>query len=200
MPGVMTSRAVARCALKLSLASPLQTMSRSVTMPIRWSFAPMGMAPMSCLSINFARPVTGVSGPTQSTPLCITSLTFMADLRCSSLRATRQMQLRLLRPRFDYTRASSPLPLHRGAQPRFEAIANPPPGGLGRLAKEKNRGLPRSSYSIDSTKGAAAPQCESPLFLRPEYPACAVLKIMCHRLQVAEQCPLLEQDSRHDTI
>src|SRR6516165_5103028 len=93
----------------------------------------------------------------------------MADLRCSSLRATRQMQLRLLRPRFDYTRASSPLPLHRGAQPRFEAIANPPPVGLGRLAKEQNRGLPRSSYSIDSTKGAAAPQCEAPLFLRPEY-------------------------------
>ena len=32
--------------------------------------------------INFASSVTGVSGLTQSTPLCITSLTFMADLRC----------------------------------------------------------------------------------------------------------------------
>src|SRR5262245_33087125 len=76
MPGVITSRAVAREASKLPLASPLQTMSRSVTMPISRSFSPIGMAPTSCLHINFARSVTGVSGPTQSTPLCITSLTF----------------------------------------------------------------------------------------------------------------------------
>src|SRR6516225_7946918 len=45
------------------------------------------MAPTSWSRINFASSVTGVSGPTQSTPLCIASLTFMADLRCSSLRA-----------------------------------------------------------------------------------------------------------------
>jgi hypothetical protein len=35
-------------ASKLSSASPLQTISRSVTMPIRRSFSPIGMAPMSC--------------------------------------------------------------------------------------------------------------------------------------------------------
>src|SRR6187397_681670 len=35
------------------------------------------MAPISCCRINFARSVTGVSGSTQSTPLCITSRTFM---------------------------------------------------------------------------------------------------------------------------
>src|SRR5215510_11613456 len=34
---------------------------------------------MSCSRINLASSVTGVSGLTQSTPLCITSLTFMAD-------------------------------------------------------------------------------------------------------------------------
>src|SRR6516162_2560943 len=111
------------------------------------------MAPTSWSRINFASSFTGVSGPTQSTPLCIASLTFMADLRCSSLRATRQMQLRLLRPRFDYTRGSSPLPLHCGAQPRFEAIANPPPGGLGRLAKEKNRGCPAAVTRSTAPKG-----------------------------------------------
>jgi hypothetical protein len=37
---------------------------------------------MSCSRINFASSVTGVSGLIQSTPLCIASLTFMADLRC----------------------------------------------------------------------------------------------------------------------
>src|SRR5262249_14144037 len=67
---------------KLSCASPLQTISRSVTMPISRSFSPIGMAPMSCSRINFASSVTGVSGLTQSTPLWITSLTFMTDLRC----------------------------------------------------------------------------------------------------------------------
>jgi hypothetical protein len=36
--------------------------------------------PMSCSRINFASSVTGVSGLTQSTPLCIASLTFMEDL------------------------------------------------------------------------------------------------------------------------
>src|SRR4029450_2662466 len=35
------------------------------------------MAPISCCRINFARSMTGVSGSTQSTPLCIASLTFM---------------------------------------------------------------------------------------------------------------------------
>src|SRR5712664_4214372 len=43
--------------------------------------SPLGMQPMSCPRINFASSVTGVLGLTQSTPLCITSLTFMADLR-----------------------------------------------------------------------------------------------------------------------
>src|SRR6516164_5875092 len=190
---VITSRAVATRASKLSCANPLHTTSRSVTIPTNRSFSPIGMAPTSWSRINFASSFTGVSGPTQSTPLCIASLTFMADLRCSSLRATRQMQLRLLRPRFDYTRGSSPLPLHCGAQPRFEAIANPPPGGLGRLAKEKNRGLPRSSYSIDSTKGAAAPQCESPLFLRPEYqvpvfPICFRHRLLAFASTIASGC------------
>src|SRR6516162_7396641 len=79
MPGVITSRAIARRASKLSCANPLQTMSRSVTMPISRSFSPIGIAPMSCSRINLASSVTGVSGLTQSTPLCITSLTFMAD-------------------------------------------------------------------------------------------------------------------------
>src|SRR5262252_5825080 len=63
MPGVITSRAVARRASKLSCANPLQTMSRSVTIPISRSFSPIGMAPISCSRINFAR----------STPLCIVS-------------------------------------------------------------------------------------------------------------------------------
>src|SRR6516162_7168917 len=79
MPGVITSRAIARRASKLSCANPFQTMSRSVTMPISRSFSPIGIAPMSCSRINLASSVTGVSGLTQSTPLCITSLTFMAD-------------------------------------------------------------------------------------------------------------------------
>src|SRR6202048_3422522 len=72
---------IARPASKLLLASPLQTMSRSVTIPISRSSSPIGMQPMSCPRINFASSVTGVLGLTQSTPLCITSLTFMADLR-----------------------------------------------------------------------------------------------------------------------
>src|SRR5207244_10985645 len=54
----------------------------SVTIPISRSSSPIGMQPMSCSRINFASSVTGVLGLTQSTPLCITSLTFMADLRC----------------------------------------------------------------------------------------------------------------------
>src|ERR1700687_3352022 len=49
---------------------------------------PNGMQPMSCSRINFASSVTGVLGLTQSTPLCITSLTFMADLRYWSFRCT----------------------------------------------------------------------------------------------------------------
>src|SRR5258708_30889891 len=81
MPSVITSRAIARPASKLLLASPLQTMSRSVTIPISRSSSPIGMQPMSCSRINFASSVTGVLGLTQSTPLCITSLTLMADLR-----------------------------------------------------------------------------------------------------------------------
>src|SRR6202790_2128395 len=81
MPSVITSRAIVRPASKLLLASPLQTMSRSVTIPISRSSSPIGMQPMSCSRINFASSVTGVLGLTQSTPLCITSLTFMADLR-----------------------------------------------------------------------------------------------------------------------
>src|ERR1700722_9860492 len=79
MPSVITSRAVARRASKLLLASPLQTMSRSVTIPSSWSSSPIGMQPMSCARISFASSVTGVVGLTQSTPLCITSLTFMAE-------------------------------------------------------------------------------------------------------------------------
>src|SRR5712691_6105905 len=62
-------------------------MSRSVTIPISRSLSPIGMEPMSCSRINFASSVTGVSGLTQSTPLCIASLTFMADLRCWRLGA-----------------------------------------------------------------------------------------------------------------
>src|SRR6476659_2246745 len=81
MPSVITSRAIARPASKLALASPLQTMSRSVTIPISRSSSPIGMQPMSCSRINFASSVTGVLALTQSTPLCITSCTFMADLR-----------------------------------------------------------------------------------------------------------------------
>src|SRR6266852_1474393 len=81
MPAVITSRAIVRRASKLLLASPLQTISRSVTIPISRSSSPIGMQPMSCPRINFASSVMGVSGLTQSTPLCITSLTFMADLR-----------------------------------------------------------------------------------------------------------------------
>src|SRR5262245_8486651 len=92
MPGVITSAAVALPTSKLSCASPLQTISRSVTMPISRSFSPIGMAPMSCSRINFASSVTGVSGLTQSTPLCITSLTFMTDLRCWTLRALGEIQ------------------------------------------------------------------------------------------------------------
>src|SRR5262245_17284638 len=97
IPGVITSRAVALLASKLSPASPLQTISRSVTMPISRSFSPIGMAPMSCSRINFASSVTGVSGLTQSTPLCIASLTFMADLRCR-FAALGEVQRRLLPP------------------------------------------------------------------------------------------------------
>src|SRR6476646_6628347 len=81
MPSVITSRAIALPASKLLLASPLQTMSRSVTIPISRSSSPIGMQPMSCPRINFASSVTGVLGLTQSTPLCITSLTFMTELR-----------------------------------------------------------------------------------------------------------------------
>src|SRR5207253_8761852 len=88
MPSVITSRAVARPASKLLLASPLQTMSRSVTIPTNRSSSPIGMQPVSCSRINFASSVTGVLGLTQSTPLCITSLTFMADLRSWSFRCT----------------------------------------------------------------------------------------------------------------
>src|SRR5258707_6398909 len=44
------------------------------------------MQPISCARISFAISVMGVSGLTQSTPLCIASLTFMADLRCCDFR------------------------------------------------------------------------------------------------------------------
>src|SRR5581483_4293567 len=43
------------------------------------------MAPISCSRISLASSVTDVSGPTHSTPLCIASLTFMVDLRCSMM-------------------------------------------------------------------------------------------------------------------
>src|SRR5262245_63106417 len=79
MPSLMTSRAVARRASKPFCANPLHTMSRSVTMPISLSFSPIGMEPTSCWRISLAISMMGVSGPTQSTPLCITSLTFMAE-------------------------------------------------------------------------------------------------------------------------
>jgi hypothetical protein len=88
---VITSRAVALRASKSSCANPLHTMSRSVTIPTRRSFSPIGMAPTSWSRINFASSVTGVSGLTQSTPLCIASLTFMADLRCSTLSELDEM-------------------------------------------------------------------------------------------------------------
>src|SRR5437763_12151775 len=104
MPSVITSRAVAPPALKLLLASPLQTMSRSVTIPISRSSLPIGTQPTSWSRINFASSVTGVSGLTQSTPLCIASLTFMADLRCLSSSSLDGMQLRPLHPQIDYTR------------------------------------------------------------------------------------------------
>jgi hypothetical protein len=56
------------------------------------SSSAIGMAPISCSRINFASSVTAVSGQTQSTPLCIASLTFMADLRCRSLSTLDEMQ------------------------------------------------------------------------------------------------------------
>src|SRR3984893_5587860 len=102
MPSVITSLAVARLASKLLPASPLQTMSRSVTIPISWSSSPIGMQPMSCSRISFASSVTGVLGLTQSTPLCITSLTFMAGLRLPEFSGAFDAMQRS--PRFsDYT-------------------------------------------------------------------------------------------------
>src|SRR5215813_13523273 len=53
--------------------------------PISRSFSSIGSAPTSFLRINFAISMMGVSGPTHSTPLCIASLTFMADLRTDGL-------------------------------------------------------------------------------------------------------------------
>ena len=48
---------------------------------------------MSCSRINFASSITGVSGLTQSTPLCIASLTFMtvslAGVRPHSMKSSR---------------------------------------------------------------------------------------------------------------
>src|SRR6185436_6028659 len=86
MPSVMTSLALAWLASKPLPASPLQTMSRSVTIPTSLSSSPIGMQPISCARISFAISVIGVSGLTQSPPLCIASLTFMADLRCCDFR------------------------------------------------------------------------------------------------------------------
>src|SRR5262249_3978311 len=86
-------------------ANPLQTMSRSVTMPTKRSFSPIGMAPTSWSRINFASSVTGVSGLTQSTPLCITSLTFMADLRLLELECTRPNVVPPLHPLLNYNEA-----------------------------------------------------------------------------------------------
>src|SRR6266446_8230757 len=91
MPADITSQAVAVLASSPA-AMQRQTMSLSVTMPISRSFSPIGMAPISCSRINVASSVTGVSGLTQSTPLCITSLTFMTDLRCWTLRALDEIQ------------------------------------------------------------------------------------------------------------
>src|SRR5260221_12348761 len=81
IPSVITSPAIVRRGSNSLRASPLQTMSRSVTIPISRSSSPIGMQPMSCSRISFASSLTGVLGLTQSTPLCITSLTRMVDLR-----------------------------------------------------------------------------------------------------------------------
>ena len=50
------SRGVASKPLR---ASPLQTMSRSVTIPTRWSSSPIGTQPMSCARISLASSATG---------------------------------------------------------------------------------------------------------------------------------------------
>src|SRR5258705_13752589 len=63
MPSVITSRAIAQPTSKLLLASPLQTMSRSVTIPISRSPSPIGMQPMSCSRIIFASMVTVGADP-----------------------------------------------------------------------------------------------------------------------------------------
>ena len=66
----------ARRASKLSCPNPLHTMSRSVTIATRRSFSPMGMTHYIVVSHQFCNSVAGVSGLTQSTPLCIASLDF----------------------------------------------------------------------------------------------------------------------------
>src|SRR5215208_6872809 len=75
-------------------------------MPISRSFSPIGMAPMSCSRINFASSMTGVSGLTQSTPLCITSLTFITNLRC--LPCVHSMNPTPVRHALDYTTDQAP--------------------------------------------------------------------------------------------
>src|SRR6202011_1416982 len=73
------------------------------------------MQPMSCSRINFASSTTGVLGLTQSTPLCITSLTLMADLRCWISGALDAMQHSspLSHP---YTRSGAPAPQGAGGR------------------------------------------------------------------------------------
>jgi hypothetical protein len=78
-PLVITSLAVS-LDTSLAFATPLTVMSRSVTIPMRRSFSPTGMAPMSYCRIFFASVLTGVSGDTHSTFLCIIFLTFIGDL------------------------------------------------------------------------------------------------------------------------
>src|ERR1700731_883181 len=123
MPSVITSRAIARPASKLLLASPLQTMSRSVTIPISRSSSPIGMQPMSCSRINFASSVTGVLGLTQSTPLCITSLTFMADLPLLEFQVhLMQCSTALISQLYNRSGATAPAPQGRRRKDHSYAI------------------------------------------------------------------------------
>jgi len=57
--------------LLLLTTGSLRILSASMRLTISRSSSPIGMAPISCSHINFASSVTGVSGLTQSTPLCL---------------------------------------------------------------------------------------------------------------------------------
>src|SRR5208337_1567292 len=78
IPLVMTSRAV-NLERSCPVATPRQTISRSVIMPMSRSFSPTGIAPMSSFCIFCAISINGVSGETQTTPLCIAFFTFMTS-------------------------------------------------------------------------------------------------------------------------